>query len=278
MSQKLFKTSTGLEINGVKIFYGLGTPTDQPQLPLIENAFYYDGAAGVFYLYTGGEWTVRGGGEAKYIYFDNSVAQIPGSPEPQTVQDVLDILIGLLDQIGDVDVQYLETVVADHESRLNSLTAADVFYDNTGGAFDGSPAPANVQQAVDDIQLRLRTIEISGAPAATWQYKNADFEVEFGGHYIVDTSAGSVTAMLPEALTNQFEAHFRDAAGTWGDVGFEFYVQSFVSAESPPTYATYKIVGEDPTLLSPPVAILIVDVAYTDLHLSYDATNNNVVI
>ena len=48
--------------------------------------------------------------------------------------------------------------------------------------------------------------------AVTWEYKDADFEAQPGGHYIVDTQNNDVTMFLPVFLTPSFFVKTKDAA------------------------------------------------------------------
>mgnify|MGYP001001489735 CR=1 FL=1 len=48
--------------------------------------------------------------------------------------------------------------------------------------------------------------------AVTWEYKDADFEAQPGGHYIVDTQNNDVTMFLPVFLTPSFFVKTKYAA------------------------------------------------------------------
>lgn len=48
--------------------------------------------------------------------------------------------------------------------------------------------------------------------AIAWEYKDADFEAQPGGHYIVDTQNNDVTMSLPVGLTPSFFVKVKDAA------------------------------------------------------------------
>lgn len=183
-ANRLFRTARGLDIGGVKIYYGLGEPAAQTDLPIaseIPGAFYFDGLTGVTWFNNASIWTIAGGGSAQYVGFDNSVAQLtgspaietvqaaiealaaaigsvsqsadgirfnnttanlPGSPEPLTVQDALDVMDSLVDNLI-ARVQLLE------ETPPGSATAATTSFDNSVAQIPGSPAIDNVQTALE---------------------------------------------------------------------------------------------------------------------------------
>lgn len=101
--------------------------------------------------------------------------------------------------------------------------------------------------------------------AVHWQYKNADFDAEPGGHYIVDTENNDVTMTLPLNITTSFSVTIKDAAVNAG--GFsdpnKFYV-----ARHPLSNIT--IMG-DPTPFE-------VDIPSQELSFVYNENDNNVVI
>lgn len=268
-ANRLFRTARGLNVGGVKIFYGFGPPDDQADLPVgveVDGAFYFDGLNGVTYMNIGAVWTISGGGSAEYIRFDNTATQFAGSPVPATVQAALEALKSIFDAL---------------QTEVNNLTASDIAFDNTAAALLGSPV--NVQMAmevidsrVDDAVARIVALEENpgggGAPAADWQVKTADFNIVKGGYYLVDTSAlvnqsppGRIIGTLPPLaqLDETFIAYVKDAKGTL-DIA-KFTVRGS-DVTSPLDYTVMGGTEAD------------VDYAYADLTIAFDNVNKNILL
>lgn len=143
VANRLFRTARGLNVGGVKIFYGFGPPTSQVDLPTgeeIDGAFFFDGLNGVTYLNIDGTWTVAGGGSAEFVRFENAIAQLPGSPEPSNVQEAIEALKAMLDDLdGGVSS-------VNGETGTVSLVAADIPFTPTG-----TISSTNVQAAIAEV-------------------------------------------------------------------------------------------------------------------------------
>lgn len=97
------------------------------------------------------------------------------------------------------------------------------------------------------------------APLSTWIYKNSDFYVFPDEKYIVDTSAGPVTATLPTLPSATFTAWFKDAKGT-------FDTNNLTLVRGPG--ATYSLIndGANP---------FVINKQYYTFEIAYDITSNN---
>lgn len=301
-ANRLFRTARGLDIGGVKIYYGLGTPAEQTDLPPaqeIQGAFYFDGLTGVTWFNNSGVWTIAGGGSAEYVRFDNSIAQLVGSPAIETVQAAIEALAAMIaalnipqnasdiayDNTGSnlpgspapanvqIALEVMDSLVDDLIARVLALestppgssTAATTSYDNSTSQIPGSPAIVNVQVAIEALWEAIQQGGGGGAPAANWELKTTNFTIAKGGYYVVDTSAGPIVATLPAfaQLDQTFIAYIKDAKGTFDVNALTVQVADLTSPYE------YTVLG---------VASVDVDYAYADLTLGYDVTNTNVLL
>lgn len=246
--------------------------------------------------------------------FDPSVTGQPGNIPSLFVQtDTLNperVLVQTFIKIGPLDtdwaifgqgggptpmagIWYLGTAVPSNSFGSNTdwffnETTRLVYYKDAGvwvqkllGAqwYAGAGVPSNALGIDGDWYLRngganeiyLKTagawvlsLSAGGGSAAIWTVVSANFNIVDGGNYIVDTSVTAITGTLPVTLTNAFNARIKDAKGTLALNNLT--IQKGIAA-------TYTIANDG---TSP--GNLIVDVNYANLHLAYDATNNNVAI
>lgn len=100
-------------------------------------------------------------------------------------------------------------------------------------------------------------------PPIIWSYQDADFAIEPGGRYIVDTTEGPVTGTLPTTLSNSFFFEIKDANLSGGFGTFPLFIARGAGA-------TYTIMGD--------TSSFEVDIPSPILSFAYDSSNNNVVI
>lgn len=101
--------------------------------------------------------------------------------------------------------------------------------------------------------------------AIHWQYKDADFDAEPGGHYIVNTENNDVTMTLPQNITTSFIVTIKDAAenGTGFSNPNKFYVARHA-------LSSITIMGD--------ITPFDVDIPSQELSFVYNDNDNNVVI
>lgn len=169
----------------------------------------------------------------------------------------------------------------DETTRFVYYKDAGVWVQKLIGAqwYSGAGVPSNALGVNGDWYLRtgganeiylkaagVYTLVLSaGGGAAIWSViTTTPFNIVDGGNYIVDSSVTPMVGVLPVTMTNAFNARIKDAKGTFASNNLT--IQKGIAA-------TYTIANDTGSPGS-----LVVDVNYANLHLAYDATNDNVAI